>query len=140
LYVLCAVCCVLCAVCVCGSIVRRLVVQADAIEHILCKKLMRFMMMRAENFFILRRKPVEGYDISFLITNFHTEAMYKHKLVDFVIQVGPSHMHTHTHTHTHTSTRGSTSTLHLQQDGARYCRLVVIVCLPLPRSLILRAF
>lgn len=105
------------------------------------------MMMRAEHFFILRRKPVEvsltrllvsspnlsvllkatcksgsedeakydqlrpsfvmgtklltlrccsqmmlvymqGYDISFLITNFHTEQMYKHKLVDFVIQVG----------------------------------------------------
>ena len=29
----------------------------------------------------------QGYDISFLITNFHTEQMYKHKLVDFVIQV-----------------------------------------------------
>ena len=73
------------------------------------------MMMRAENFIILRRKAVEGYDISFLITNFHTEQvgnvdvyivytrsttrgivdflyalnpfirMYKHKLVDFVI-------------------------------------------------------
>lgn len=27
----------------------------------------------------------QGYDISFLITNFHTEQMYKHKLVDFVI-------------------------------------------------------
>ncbi|THC92126.1 hypothetical protein EYZ11_008421 [Aspergillus tanneri] len=36
--------------------------QADEIEHIL------------------------GYDISFLITNFHTEAMLKHKLVDFIIQ------------------------------------------------------
>ncbi|XP_011915435.1 PREDICTED: tubulin monoglycylase TTLL3 isoform X9 [Cercocebus atys] len=59
--------------------------QADEIEKILCHKFMRFMMMRAENFFILRRKPVEGYDISFLITNFHTEQMYKHKLVDFVI-------------------------------------------------------
>ncbi|KAH7948301.1 hypothetical protein HPB52_020354 [Rhipicephalus sanguineus] len=51
--------------------------QADDIEHILCHKFMRFMMMRAENFI--------GYDISFLITNFHTEQMYKHKLVDFVI-------------------------------------------------------
>ncbi|XP_077538769.1 actin-related protein 2/3 complex, subunit 4 isoform X2 [Haemaphysalis longicornis] len=59
--------------------------QADDIEHILCHKFMRFMMMRAENFVVLRRKPVEGYDISFLITNFHTEQMYKHKLVDFVI-------------------------------------------------------
>lgn len=99
-----------------------LLLQADEIERILCHKFMRFMMMRAENFFILRRKPVEvravvfddfavsqwicpkcrffsvtdarltsklsflqGYDISFLITNFHTEQMYKHKLVDFVI-------------------------------------------------------
>lgn len=60
--------------------------QADEIEKILCHKFMRFMMLRAENFIILRRKPVEGYDISFLITNFHTEQMYKHKLVDFIIQ------------------------------------------------------
>jgi len=30
---------------------------------------------------------LQGYDISFLITNFHTEAMLKHKLVDFIIQV-----------------------------------------------------
>ncbi|XP_046546868.1 actin-related protein 2/3 complex subunit 4 [Haliotis rubra] len=59
--------------------------QADEIEKILCHKFMRFMMMRAENFIILRRKPVEGYDISFLITNFHAEQMYKHKLVDFII-------------------------------------------------------
>ncbi len=27
----------------------------------------------------------QGYDISFLITNFHTEQMFKHKLVDFII-------------------------------------------------------
>lgn len=59
--------------------------QADEIERILCKKFMRFMMMRAENFIVIRRKAVQGYDISFLITNFHTEQMYKHKLVDFVV-------------------------------------------------------
>lgn len=28
---------------------------------------------------------MKGYDISFLITNFHTEQMLKHKLVDFII-------------------------------------------------------
>lgn len=28
----------------------------------------------------------QGFDISFLITNFHTEDMLKHKLVDFIIQ------------------------------------------------------
>jgi len=78
--------------------------QADEIEHILVHKFTRFLTQRAESFFILRRKPVkvcmgqlngtrqtlltiqQGYDISFLITNFHTEAMLKHKLVDFIIQ------------------------------------------------------
>lgn len=30
--------------------------------------------------------PIQGYDISFLITNFHTEEMLKHKLVDFIIE------------------------------------------------------
>ena len=35
------------------------VLKADEIEKILCHKFMRFMMMRAENFIVLRRKPVE---------------------------------------------------------------------------------
>lgn len=60
--------------------------QADEIEHILVHKFTRFLTQRAESFFILRRKPVEGYDISFLITNFHTEKMLTHKLIDFVIE------------------------------------------------------
>ncbi|GAA55007.1 actin related protein 2/3 complex subunit 4 [Clonorchis sinensis] len=59
--------------------------QSDEIERLLCRKFTRFMMMRAEDFVILRRKPVPGYDISFLITNFHTEQMSKAKVVDFVI-------------------------------------------------------
>ncbi|KAL6074514.1 Actin-related protein 2/3 complex subunit 4 [Balamuthia mandrillaris] len=60
--------------------------QADELETILCKKFMRFLTQRAENFVVLRRKPIEGYDISFLITNFHTESMFKHKIVDFIVQ------------------------------------------------------
>jgi len=60
--------------------------QADELEKILSKKFMRFLAQRAENFVILRRKAIKGYDISFLVTNFHTEMMYKHKLVDFIIQ------------------------------------------------------
>jgi len=42
--------------------------------------------MRAEGFVILRRTPIKGYDISFLITHRNAEEMMKHKLVDFVIQ------------------------------------------------------
>lgn len=60
--------------------------QADEIERILCHKFTRFMMQRAESFLVLRRKPVKGYDISFLITNNHTDTMLKHKIVDFIIQ------------------------------------------------------
>lgn len=34
----------------------------------------------------------QGYDISFLITNNHTDTMLKHKIVDFIIQsVNPTH-------------------------------------------------
>lgn len=29
---------------------------------------------------------LQGYDLSFLITNLHTEQMWKHKLIDFIIQ------------------------------------------------------
>ncbi|TPX14949.1 uncharacterized protein E0L32_005058 [Thyridium curvatum] len=60
--------------------------QADEIEHILVHKFTRFLQQRAESFFVLRRKAIPGYDISFLVTNFHTEEMLKHKLVDFIIQ------------------------------------------------------
>jgi len=60
--------------------------QSDEVEAILCKKFMRFLTQRADNFVILRRKPIKGYDISFLITNFNTETMFKHKLVDFILQ------------------------------------------------------
>jgi len=60
--------------------------KSDELDIILAKRFLRFLTQRAENFIVLRRKPIEGYDISFLITNFHLEEMYKHKLVDFIIQ------------------------------------------------------
>lgn len=59
--------------------------QSDDIERILSHKFTRFMCQRADNFVVLRRKPIPGYDISFLITAAHTESMFKHKLVDFLI-------------------------------------------------------
>mmetsp|Transcript_10379 Transcript_10379/g.24599 ORF Transcript_10379/g.24599 Transcript_10379/m.24599 type:complete len:171 (+) Transcript_10379:246-758(+) len=60
--------------------------QSDELEEVLVAKFMRFLMQRAEHFLVLRRKPVPGYSLSFLITNVHTETMFKHKVVDFVIQ------------------------------------------------------
>lgn len=60
--------------------------QSDEIEQILVDKFTRFLTKRAENFLILRREPIEGYDISFLLTNYHNEVMMKNKLVDFIIE------------------------------------------------------
>eukprot|EP01101_Sappina_pedata_P009894 TRINITY_DN6101_c0_g1_i1.p2 TRINITY_DN6101_c0_g1~~TRINITY_DN6101_c0_g1_i1.p2 ORF type:complete len:178 (+),score=95.23 TRINITY_DN6101_c0_g1_i1:26-535(+) len=59
--------------------------QSDEVDNILVKKFMRFLMQRAEHFIILRRKPIKGYDISFLINSSHCEAYLKHKLVEFII-------------------------------------------------------
>ncbi|KAJ8445699.1 hypothetical protein Cgig2_026026 [Carnegiea gigantea] len=60
--------------------------QTDELENILTKKFLRFLSMRAEAFQVLRRKPIQGYDISFLITNFHCEEMQKQRLIDFIVQ------------------------------------------------------
>jgi actin related protein 2/3 complex subunit 4 len=61
--------------------------QIDEIEEILCQKFCRFLMQRSEQFIIMRRSAVEGYDMSFLVTHVHLEKMWKHKLVDFIVQV-----------------------------------------------------
>ncbi|MFS7982635.1 putative arp2/3 complex subunit protein [Helianthus anomalus] len=44
-----------------------------------------FLFMRAKAFQLLRRTTVQGYNISFLITNYHREEMQKHKLIDFIV-------------------------------------------------------
>jgi len=59
--------------------------QADDLERLLVSKFSRFLSARAEQFIILRRRPVEGYDISFLITHAHLEKMMKARLIDFVL-------------------------------------------------------
>jgi len=59
--------------------------QSDEIEKVLVARFSRFLAQRAEEFIILRRAAVPGYDLSFLITNTHTEDMKKAALVDFII-------------------------------------------------------
>ncbi len=59
--------------------------QLDDIDSILAHKFSAFLQQRAEQFIILRRRPVAGYDLSFLITHTHLETMVKSKLIDFII-------------------------------------------------------
>eukprot|EP00455_Lapot_gusevi_P016922 TRINITY_DN1889_c0_g1_i1.p2 TRINITY_DN1889_c0_g1~~TRINITY_DN1889_c0_g1_i1.p2 ORF type:complete len:169 (-),score=65.34 TRINITY_DN1889_c0_g1_i1:176-682(-) len=59
--------------------------QIDELDQVLTDRFSRFLMQRAEDFGILRRQPVKGYDISFLITHEHMDEMWKNKLIDFII-------------------------------------------------------
>ena len=59
--------------------------QVDDVDKLLSGMFMRFLMLRADQFIILRRRAMPGYDISFLVTNTHMEQMYRDKLVDFII-------------------------------------------------------
>jgi actin related protein 2/3 complex subunit 4 len=59
--------------------------QLDNVDILLARMFMRFLAQRADNFRILRRKPVPGYDISFLVTNIHVEQMVLAKLIEFII-------------------------------------------------------
>ncbi|RZF38778.1 hypothetical protein LSTR_LSTR008148 [Laodelphax striatellus] len=59
--------------------------QADDMEKWICKTFIKFMTKRAEDFRVLRRKAIPGYDISFLITNRHTDYLPKRKIVGLVL-------------------------------------------------------
>ncbi|DBA81039.1 hypothetical protein WJX79_004607 [Trebouxia sp. C0005] len=58
--------------------------QTDQLDALLVKKYMAFLMQRAEAVGVLRRVPIDGYDVSFLITNFHCQQFSKQKLIDFI--------------------------------------------------------
>merc|ERR1719384_2890887 len=59
--------------------------QSDEMDNMLVDRFSRFLNQRAEEFIILRRKAVPGYDLSFLLTNFHGEQLQRDKLIDFII-------------------------------------------------------
>ncbi|KAK9822204.1 hypothetical protein WJX81_004183 [Elliptochloris bilobata] len=58
--------------------------QRDVLEQWLVARQMNFLMDRAEAFRILRRSPVAGYDISFLISAQHCQHFEEGPLVDFL--------------------------------------------------------
>lgn len=89
--------------------VSVLVKKSDELEDLFCHKFTRFLMQRAEQFRILRRRPLkfasaskgrsrnvnlsadvdtggDSFDISFLVTHVHAESLLKDKLIDFIIQ------------------------------------------------------
>lgn len=60
--------------------------QADDIETILCHKFSRFMMMRADNFVILRRKPMDvGFWGRTMHISVHTSQIHSKRTEPFSI-------------------------------------------------------
>lgn len=59
----------------------------DKLEGLLRKKQLQFYHRRAEALRILRRKPVEGYDVSLLLTSQHQQQLDKQLLIAFICQL-----------------------------------------------------
>eukprot|EP01013_Petalomonas_cantuscygni_P037350 TRINITY_DN68159_c0_g1_i1.p1 TRINITY_DN68159_c0_g1~~TRINITY_DN68159_c0_g1_i1.p1 ORF type:complete len:176 (+),score=32.22 TRINITY_DN68159_c0_g1_i1:163-690(+) len=60
--------------------------KSDETDRLLAETYAAFLARRASQFMIMRRKPLEGWDISFLICTEHTETMLAHKLVDWIVE------------------------------------------------------
>jgi actin related protein 2/3 complex subunit 4 len=60
--------------------------QLDDVDKYITDKFTRFLMQRAEAFRILRRKPVAGYDLSFLVLHAHVvgSKMTPDSLISFI--------------------------------------------------------
>ena len=55
------------------------------LDKMIVKKVASFFQKRAETLFILRKVPIEGYDMTFLITNFHLEKFDKRLLINWLL-------------------------------------------------------
>lgn len=59
--------------------------KSDGLAELIARKYVGFLAHRADRFHILRKKAVDGFDISFLITHEEAETMFKGKIIDFII-------------------------------------------------------
>mmetsp|Transcript_59646 Transcript_59646/g.69113 ORF Transcript_59646/g.69113 Transcript_59646/m.69113 type:complete len:175 (+) Transcript_59646:43-567(+) len=60
--------------------------KTDELDTLISKKFGKFFSLRAELFEVLRRKPLDGYDVTFLVTSTHLEKFEKNKLIEFFIE------------------------------------------------------
>ena len=59
----------------------------DALEALLQKQSLRFLMLRADDMQIIRRVPLPGYDVTFLVTDRHLRRFFADKLIGFIVKV-----------------------------------------------------
>lgn len=58
--------------------------EADKVEKMLGREFLSYLQKRAIDFEIIRRVPIEGHSLSFLITNRHVDKMSKKKIIAFI--------------------------------------------------------
>ena len=56
------------------------------IERLIISIYAKYLMNRANKLNLLRKIPKKGYDISFLITNYHLENYRKEDVIDFIVE------------------------------------------------------
>lgn len=60
--------------------------KSDEISSILANKILKFIQLRAESFIIVRRKPILGWDFTFLVTLHHLRNIFQRELlINFII-------------------------------------------------------
>ena len=64
--------------------VSFLLKKNDEVDKFLTSMFIRFISLRAEEFYIMRRLAVNGYDISFLFTHAHLEELAREQLMNFI--------------------------------------------------------
>ena len=70
-----------------NSVLISIVIKKHAdLEELLMGIYSNYLMNRADKMEIFRKKPKDGYDVSFLVTNYHLENYKKEDIVDFIVE------------------------------------------------------
>jgi actin related protein 2/3 complex subunit 4 len=70
-----------------NSVRINIVIKKHAqLEELLMNIYSKYLMNRADRLNVLKKKPKEGYDISFLITNYHLENYKKEDIIDLIVE------------------------------------------------------
>jgi actin related protein 2/3 complex subunit 4 len=70
-----------------NSVLISIVIKKHAeLEELLMKIYSNYIMNRADKMEIYRKKAKDGYDISFLVTNYHLEVYKKEDIIDYIVE------------------------------------------------------
>ena len=70
-----------------NSVKINIVIKKHAdLEDLLIGIYSNYLMNRADRLNILRKKAKDGYDISFLVTNYHLENYKKEEIIDYIVE------------------------------------------------------